>query len=641
LEESPAAEIERGLIRLEPPRFWTFSFVINFAPLGLGTLCVGAIILIAAVGHDLAIPQKVWMIFGALAGACAAMAAGWAALRPRRVPPIRITDAEVWLPRFRISRRPTRVSLRGVYSVQTLGRSWMRRVVLGVEGRLPINIMISGFASADGPQHFDGLLRRALGALPDGVLRLAKLEHRSEVARRSRRGVPWVTVTFLGLMVLAGMVTATWQDVALPKQLLRLGANSSELLRRGEWFRLVTANFLHVAPWHLALNALALGFLGFLIERLMGSTRFALVALASALVGAAASGLIAGHLLSLGASTAVAGILAGYAWLSFRYRGDLPSPMRLPGWYWMVIAGIGLAGEIAIPNLDHAGHLGGALTGLGLIAWGCRGRPLLELSRPSLPVRIGALALTVLFAIGGFRGVRSAWTWDDARSLEMSEMMIQGLELHPYLLNNLAWDVARIAEASEGQLELAYRAMEEIVGAEPEETAFLDTQATLAWRLGRFDRALELERAALGLANEGFYASQLARFEWARFQREGKPVRIGDGSEVTATVHLEATAEGEQGGKSVVVTLDHWPRRALELHAVSLWQEQVLGHLRVSCGPEVGTTQWFNSEPSPHQRYGDDVRFEVVLVDSTGEGPAGNACSWHLWPMEPAVTALP
>jgi hypothetical protein len=220
-------------------------------------------------------------------------------------------------------------------------------------------------------------------------------------------------------------------------------------------------------------------------------------------------------------------------------------------------------------------------------------------------------------------------------------MMIRGFELDPHVLNNLAWDVARISEASRDQLELAYRATEKALAARPEETAYLDTQATVAWRLGRIDRALELERAALDLANEGFLASQLARFEWARFLREGEPLRIGDGSEATATVHLEATAEGEQGSKSVVVTLDHRPKRARELHAVALWQEQVIGHLRVSCGPEVGTTQRFTSEPSPHQHYGDDVRFEVVLVDSTGEGPAGDACSWHLWPMEPAVAALP
>ena len=61
--------------------------------------------------------------------------------------------------------------------------------------------------------------------------------------------------------------------------LLVHGRTSVELIgvAHGQWYRLITAGFLHVGLWHIALNMLALWFLGSQLEPLVGRVKFAVV----------------------------------------------------------------------------------------------------------------------------------------------------------------------------------------------------------------------------------------------------------------------------------------------------------------------------------------------------------------------------
>ena len=54
----------------------------------------------------------------------------------------------------------------------------------------------------------------------------------------------------------------------------------------GEWWRLLTAPFLHAGLWHVGLNMFALWILGGLLEPLLGRWRFVAVYLVSAVAGA-------------------------------------------------------------------------------------------------------------------------------------------------------------------------------------------------------------------------------------------------------------------------------------------------------------------------------------------------------------------
>src|SRR5437016_13500621 len=55
----------------------------------------------------------------------------------------------------------------------------------------------------------------------------------------------------------------------------------------GDWWRLMTAAFLHYGPFHLLLNMLGLYWFGSLLERRIGSGRFLLLYLVSGLAGSA------------------------------------------------------------------------------------------------------------------------------------------------------------------------------------------------------------------------------------------------------------------------------------------------------------------------------------------------------------------
>jgi rhomboid protease GluP len=102
-----------------------------------------------------------------------------------------------------------------------------------------------------------------------------------------------------------------------PDQLVRYGANRTDLVLHGQWYRLLTATFVHVGLLHLATNMWCLWNLGMLGEPLIGP--FGLVAVYM-ITG------IAGNLLSMG-------------WNVFRYQayGDLVA---------LVIPGAGASGAV-------------------------------------------------------------------------------------------------------------------------------------------------------------------------------------------------------------------------------------------------------------------------------------------------------
>src|SRR6266545_1171040 len=56
--------------------------------------------------------------------------------------------------------------------------------------------------------------------------------------------------------------------------LIRFGANYAPLVANGQYWRLLTANFLHIGLLHLLVNSYALYILGVEVEALFGHQRF-------------------------------------------------------------------------------------------------------------------------------------------------------------------------------------------------------------------------------------------------------------------------------------------------------------------------------------------------------------------------------
>ena len=110
--------------------------------------------------------------------------------------------------------------------------------------------------------------------------------------------------------------------------LVRLGAVSSDTLQSGAVWRLVASCFLHIGILHIGGNAIALLWLGLLAERLYGSLRYLAIYLAAGIGGAVLTVLVAGSVISAGASGAIWGLMGALLVGSWR-NPDVPG--RLTG----------------------------------------------------------------------------------------------------------------------------------------------------------------------------------------------------------------------------------------------------------------------------------------------------------------------
>src|SRR5206468_7460612 len=86
----------------------------------------------------------------------------------------------------------------------------------------------------------------------------------------------------------------------------------------GEWWRLITAAFLHYGPIHLGLNMLVLWFIGPALEEYFGRWRYLLLYLVSGLAGSAGALLVTPNSPTVGASGAIWGLMGAAVLLEAR-----------------------------------------------------------------------------------------------------------------------------------------------------------------------------------------------------------------------------------------------------------------------------------------------------------------------------------
>ncbi|WP_052329774.1 rhomboid family intramembrane serine protease [Thermicanus aegyptius] len=154
-----------------------------------------------------------------------------------------------------------------------------------------------------------------------------------------------------------------------PETLIRFGAKYNPAIKAGEWWRLITSIFLHSGFFHVALNSIALYYLGLLVERMYGRARFLLIYFMAGLLGAVASFLYS-DTVSVGSSGAIYGLFGALLFFGMRRR-DLF--FRSFGKDLLFIIGLNLLISLLVPSIDLYAHLGG-LVG-GFLAAGGTGFP--------------------------------------------------------------------------------------------------------------------------------------------------------------------------------------------------------------------------------------------------------------------------
>ncbi len=150
-----------------------------------------------------------------------------------------------------------------------------------------------------------------------------------------------------------------------PRVLTYLGAIWAPLiLGEGQWWRLLSAMFLHGDALHLLMNLIALFQLGSLYELMFGTKRFTIIYFVTGLVASLTSMFITGGP-SVGASGAVFGIMGAFIFSirrSPRWRHERAARGIVSQLIFWVVANIAIA--LKVPQIDLAAHMGGLVAGL-------------------------------------------------------------------------------------------------------------------------------------------------------------------------------------------------------------------------------------------------------------------------------------
>jgi len=145
--------------------------------------------------------------------------------------------------------------------------------------------------------------------------------------------------------------------------LYAFGAKESFSIRAGQWWRVLTAGFLHGGLLHILMNSWALYDLGAQVEAAFGTARFLVLYLVSSVAGFVASAWWS-PALSIGASAAIFGLIGAMIAYGMRSRSWLGAQMKAVYVRW-AIYGL-LFGLLPMFAVDNAAHIGGLAAGFGI-----------------------------------------------------------------------------------------------------------------------------------------------------------------------------------------------------------------------------------------------------------------------------------
>lgn len=135
-----------------------------------------------------------------------------------------------------------------------------------------------------------------------------------------------------------------------------------------QWWRLVTAGFLHGGLMHIAMNMWGFLYVGVQVDEVYGTSRYVFIYLTTSAFGFLASAWWSPDVPSIGASAGIFGLIGAMIALGFRDRSEFGTMIRSLYTRWALYGlafGI-LPSLIGISFMDNAAHLGGITSGFAL-----------------------------------------------------------------------------------------------------------------------------------------------------------------------------------------------------------------------------------------------------------------------------------
>lgn len=175
--------------------------------------------------------------------------------------------------------------------------------------------------------------------------------------------------------------------------LVSFGANFGELVKAGEWWRLLTGTFLHIGLIHLICNMYCLYVVGPQLESFFGKVKYLFIYLISGVIGSLFSVLFTDGV-SAGASGAIFGLFGALLYFGYHYRvylGTVIKSQIIP----LIVLNLSLG--FILSGIDNSAHIGGLIGGaLASIAVG------VKYKSSNFEKVNGMIVLTILLAFLGY-----------------------------------------------------------------------------------------------------------------------------------------------------------------------------------------------------------------------------------------------
>ena len=137
---------------------------------------------------------------------------------------------------------------------------------------------------------------------------------------------------------------------------------SKELIKNGEFYRLITYAFFHGGIIHLVCNMYSLYILGTQLETYMGKLKYTIVYFISAISAGLLSIILNGNgVVAVGASGAIFGLMGTLLYFGYHYRLYLGNALKTQ---ILPVILLNLFIGFSLPYVDNFGHIGGLVGGL-------------------------------------------------------------------------------------------------------------------------------------------------------------------------------------------------------------------------------------------------------------------------------------
>src|SRR5262245_61008719 len=244
-----------------------------------------------------------------------------------------------------------------------------------------------------------------------------------ELRARTQFVVVTPAILALNIAIFLGMCVGTGA-LSDPATLTAWGGSVGPRTTNGEWWRLVTALFVHAGVLRLLANVIGFVSVGFMLERLVGPVAFAVTYLAAGVMAGIAE--LSAHQVAVntgasGAIFGVYGLLAASTMWGF-YR---PSPATIPR---AALKGLvpGAFVFLTVDVLTHGLHSNGRLVGFAAGAILATGGTDRKPAMRRVWATVGATAGIVILLGAPLRGL------DDASAVVAGIIAVEGRTAHEY-----------------------------------------------------------------------------------------------------------------------------------------------------------------------------------------------------------------